>query len=396
MDKKTHDIWNDDDGAEERPRKKGSRLRRFLLFFLALVIVLAVVLVAAWRDGTGFDALYRYVSYGGSQDESYTYDASSSNRFAVLGDRLVVLSDTSLRLLSQGGEEVWSVQVKMSAPALSSGGGRAVAYDVGGTELYVLDENGLLMELTADPEYPFLAATLNTEGWLAVTAQKQNYKGCVTVYNNQLEEPIFEFDSSDRFVTDAYVTNDCSRLAAVTLGQENGVFVSNIVLYSMENAGKVEPIGDYDVSDGLELAIDQQGDQLVTVADTCLALTDRDGEDQVRYDYNGAYLREYATEGDGFTALLLNRYRSGSVGRLVTVDEEGQEIASLEVRDEVLGISAAGRYLGVLYLDRLVIYNQELQEYAALNGISYAKTVLMRQDGTALLVGSQKAEIFLP
>ena len=177
MDKKTHDIWNDDDGAEERrPRKKRPRLRRFLLFFLALVAVLAVVLVAAWRDGTGFDALHRYFSYGDDQEENYTYDASSSNRFALLGERLVVLSDTSLRLLDRGGEEIWSKQVKMNTPALASGGGRAVAYDVGGTELYVLDAEGLLLEMTADTEYPFLAATLNDEGWLAVTAEKQNYK----------------------------------------------------------------------------------------------------------------------------------------------------------------------------------------------------------------------------
>ena len=43
-----------------------------------------------------------------------------------------------------------------------------------------------------------------------------------------------------------------------------------------------------------------------------------------------------------------------------------------------------------------MIYNQELQEYATLNGISYAKSVLMRQDGTALLAGTQEAELFLP
>ena len=389
---KTHDIWNDDDGAEERPRKKRSRLRRFLLFFLALVVVLAIVLVAAWRDGTGFDALRRYFSYGSEEEENYTYDASSSNRFAVLGERLVVLSDTSLRLLDRGGEEVWSTQVKMNTPALAYGGGRAVAYDVGGTELYVLDETGMLLELTADADHAFLAATLNDQGWLAVTAEKQNYKGAVTVYNADLEEA-FEFRSSDRFVTDGYVTDDCKHLAAVTLGQENGVFVSNIVLYDLQ---VVDPIGDYDVSDGLVLAIGQQDDRLVTVTDTCLALTDLDGENQARYEYGGAYLREYALEGDGFTALLLNRYRSGSVGKLVTVDTDGEEIASLEVRGEVLGISAAGRYLGVLYLDRLVIYNQELQEYAVLNGISYARSVLMREDGSVLLAGSQEAELFLP
>ena len=137
-DKKTHDIWNDDD-EDRRPRKKRHRLRRFLLFFLALIAVLAVVLVAAWRDGTGFDVLHRYFSYD-QEGDSFTYDASSSNRFALLGERLVVLSDTSLRLLDRSGEEVWSVQVKMSAPFLATGGGRVVAYDIGGTELYVLDE----------------------------------------------------------------------------------------------------------------------------------------------------------------------------------------------------------------------------------------------------------------
>lgn len=389
--KRTHDIWNDDD-EERRPRKKRHRLRRFLLFLLALVAVLAVVLVAAWRDGTGFDILHRYFSYD-QEGDSYTYDAASSNRFALLGERLVVLSDTSLRLLGQGEEEIWSTQVKMDAPCLSTGGGRAVAYDVGGTELYVLDETGLLMELTVDEDHTFLAATLNAEGWLAVTSQMRGYKGAVTVYSDQLDEPVFEFHSSDRFATDGYVTDDCQGLAAVTLGQENSVFISNIVLYDLHAQ---DPVGNYPVSDGLVLAISQQGDRLAAVADTCLTFADLDGEHPARYEYSGAYLREYALEGDGFAALLLNRYKSGSVGTLVTVDDQGEEIASLEVRDEILGISAAGRYLGVLYLDRLVIYNQELQEYATLNGISYAKSVLMRQDGTALLAGTQEAELFLP
>lgn len=208
-----------------------------------------------------------------------------------------------------------------------------------------------------------------------MTSQKQGYKGSVTVYSADLEEqPVMVFDSSDRFVTDAYVTDDCKRLAAVTLGQENGVFVSNIVLYSLEKAGEVEPIGDYDVSDGLVLAIGQQGDRLVTVADTCLSLADRNGEDQVRYDYSGGYLREYALEGGGFTALLLNRYRSGSVGRLVTVDDQGEEIASLEVRTRS-GCFRRRPVSGRAVSGPLVIYNQEPP------GVRRPQRHQLRQDG---------------
>lgn len=100
--------------------------------------------------------------------------------------------------------------------------------------------------------------------------------------------------------------------------------------------------------------------------------------------------------GDGFTALLLNRYKSGGVGRLVTVDTDGQEIAALDVNEEILSISAAGRYLAVLYMDSVVIYTEELEIYAQLEGTDYARSVLMRQDGSALLLAAESAHLFLP
>ena len=391
---KTKDIWNDND-EEETPEKR-SRLRRFLLLALILVVVLGVVLVAAYRDGTGFDALHRLFSYGGTEGESgeftYTYEPSNSNRFALLGDSLVVLSDTELEVLDRSGQTVWSTPVKMTSPALATGGGCAVAYDVGGTELYVVDAGGERLSLRAEEGYPFISARLNSEGWLAVTAEKKNYKGSVSVYNDQMEH-VFDFNSSERFVIDAYVTDNHAELAAVTLGQEESVFVSNIVLYELD---KEDPVADYDVSDGLVMEIGQDGNTLLTVSDTALTCADTNGEVKASYSYGESYLREYDLGGDGFTALLLNRYKAGSVGRLVTVDTDGEEIASLDVNKEILGISAAGRYLAVLYTDSVVIYNEHLEEYASQTGTDYAREILMRTDGSALLLATENARLFLP
>ena len=371
-------------------------IRSFLSFLLMLAAVLLVVLLAAYRDGTGFDILRRYLHYGRAEQAGgetvYHYDASSKNRFALLGESLVVLSDASLSLYNSSGAEVWSTPVTMTAPALVSGGGRAVAYDVGGTSLYVLDQTGLLLELTADEEEPYIAATLNKNGALAVTAQKKGYKGSVKVYDRALGlEPDFEFKSSKRFVSDGYVLEDS--LAAVTLGQENGVFVSSIVLYQMP---ETEPAADYSISGGLVAAVGEQEGRLVTVSDTALTFAGANGEIAGTYSYGGAYLREYDLGGMGFAALLLNRYRSGSVGRLVTVDKDGEVLGSLDVREEVLDISASGRYLAVLYSDRLAVYNQDLQPYATLQGTGDARGVLMRSDGSALLLSAGSASLFLP
>ena len=391
----TKDIWNDNDGEEEekKPRRK---LRGCLIFFLTLVAVLGVVVFAAYRDGTGFDALRRYLNYGSVEkaggESVYDYDASASNRFAALGDRLVMLSDTRLCVLNDSGGEVWSTAVNMSAPALHSGGGKAVAYDVGGTVLYVVDQNGEVLTLTTSEEEPFISATLNGDGWLAVTAKLKGYKGCVRVYNSDMEE-VFLFRSSRRFVSDAWVAGKGSALAAVTLGQESGTFVSNVVLYHLTEE---EPYGNYDVTDGLAAATGWVDGKLAVVSDTSLTFADTKGTVEATCSYSDAHLREYDLNGDGFAAVLLNRYQTGSVGRLVTVAADGTELGSLDVSEEIQDISACGKYLAVLYLDRLVIYNPMLEAYASLKGTEAVRGVLMRSDGSALLLFSESAKLFLP
>ncbi len=393
MANRTKDIWNDDD-EEDLPIKR-HRLRSFLIFFLLLLAVLLVVLAAAWRDGTGLDALHRYFVYGKSEGDGstgYVYDASSSNRFAKLGNTLVVLSDTALSLVDGNGNTLWSASVKMESPALSAVGDRAVAYDVGGTQLYVLDQAGLVYQVSADETEPYLSATLNSSGELAVTARKQNYKAAVSVYDSA-GNPLFAFNSSERFVSNAYATDDGKYLAAVTLGQSGGAFASNVVLYDLT---ATDPVASWPVGSGMCYDMGAVGGSLTMVCDDGLYFSASDRELSASYSYGGSYLREYDLQGENYAVLLLNRYQSGSVARLVTVGADGQEIASLDVSEEVLSISASGRYIAVLYADKLAIYTPQLEQYASLTGTDYAREALVGSDGSALLMASEKAVRFLP
>jgi hypothetical protein len=390
---KTKDIWNDDD-EEDRPPKR-HRLRNFLIFFLLLLAVLGVVLAAAWRDGTGLDILRRYFAYGrnkGDGTTEYVYDASSSNRFAKLGDTLAILSDTSLSLVDKNGETIWSASVKMEAPAISAVGDRAVAYDVGGTELYVLDEGGLVYQQSTDEEEPYIAATLNSGGELAVTARKQSFKASVFAYDAAGNE-LFQFKSSERFVSNAYVTDDGKYLAAVTLGQSGGAFASGVVLYDLTDT---DPVASWTMGEGMCYDMGAAGQSLCMVCDNGLYFSSTARDLSAAYSYNGSYLREYDLHGENYAVLLLNRYQSGSVGRLVTVGTDGQEIATLSVSDEILSISASGRYIAVLYADKLVIYTPQLEQYASLTGTDYAREALAGNDGSALLLAAEHAVRFLP
>ena len=380
--------------TSRRPFQRPWTLPERLLLLFLLWLALGAALLLTVGHGAGLDAVRRYLRYGSRDNAArvYSYPASPSARFAALGDTLVVLTDTSLRLIGADGDEIWSQPVRMNSPALSVNGNRVAAWDVGGSELYALSESGPLLSLTADDDGPFLAARFNRNGWLSVTTGRQGYKGAVRVYDMRMK-PVFEFHSSRRFVMDACVLNDNRRVAALTLGQSESVFVTDAVYYRLDEK---EPETNCEIPDALPLELRQNGAGLTAVCDTCLVHLTADGAISARYDYDGAWLREYDTGGDGFTALYLSRYQSGSVGKLVTVDDDGAELGSVEVMEEVVDISAAGHYLAALYTDRLVVYNLALGVYASLGGTENVRGVMMRSDGSALLLGNSSAQLFLP
>lgn len=94
--------------------------------------------------------------------------------------------------------------------------------------------------------------------------------------------------------------------------------------------------------------------------------------------------------------MLAGKYRSGSQAELTTIDQEGQTIAALSVEEQILSLSAAGRYVAVLTAGRLDIYTQNLDLYDTLEDTGGARRVLMRSDGTALLIAGESANLYIP
>lgn len=382
---------------EEKPRRVAKRRRRPLLVLLAVAAVLAgIVTAAVLLDRSGFDGLRRSIIYAKAvKDENgcaqlYRYNSDQSGHFASLDGSLVSVSMHQLTVLDEKNRTLYDESVKFQTPSLQSRGGRAVAYDVGGTEVYVLSDKGLVYKLDCAGEV--LNASLNQKGWLTVVCGESGCKAAVRVYDAE-GEAVFAFRSSDRFVMTAALSADSRTLAAVTMGQENGVFASYVVFYrvnSDKEAGRCTLRGSvvYDLT--------AAGSGFCAVTEEQLCFLSGDGVMTAAYDYGGDYLRRVSVSDDGYAAVLLGRYRTGTQHRIVTVNGEGKELAALEIDAEVASLSAAGRYVAVLTGEELVIYDRQLKPCAQLQEVSQAREVLMRSDGSAVLAGSMAASLYLP
>ena len=400
MKKDTQSIYDLPQGdlQEEQPRRlrQKKKPRKWLWLTLTVLVVLGAVAAAVLWDANSFDGLRRSIIYARAEkDETgcaklYYYENDATSRFAAIDGSLVTVAANQVRVLDERSQVLYQNSVRFLHPDLVSGGGVAVAYDIGGTALYALDSKGLRWQQETEGE--LLAVTVNPHGYVTAVYNKSGAKAAVTVWDSN-GAAVFTFQSAQRFVMTAALGQDDRTLAAVTMGQEDGKFQSFLVLYHTDSDKMVATTP---VDGGVAYALETLQREFCAVTEQGLYLLDSGGELKASYSYGGQFLRRCVVGDGGWAALLLSRYKSGGYASLITVDGDGNELGGCDIDGEVLDISTAGRYVAVLFSDRLTIYDKYLTEVATLPDVSEVRAVLMRADGSAVLAGASGASLYLP
>lgn len=148
------------------------------MVILALVVVLAVVVAAAWKDLSSLDSVRRLFSYNKvTQDEQgkvemYSFSNDRSNTFALLGDHLIVASTTGVSIYSSSGSVVDSMSVKLTNPAIAVGGQTAAVYDIGGQTLLIYSSSGLVRDMSGECSGNILSVSVNSSDYLRSTPKR--------------------------------------------------------------------------------------------------------------------------------------------------------------------------------------------------------------------------------
>ncbi|MBQ2061799.1 MAG: hypothetical protein II458_03910 [Oscillospiraceae bacterium] len=395
MDKMILTRGNPQEEAPKRVEKKPNKKLRIALILLAVLVLLGVLVSVLW-DANSFDGLRRSVIYSHAEKDGngcamlYGYGGDRSARFAALDGSLLIASPTQIRLIGENGAVRFEESVRFQNCTVVKCGSRAAVCDVGGTDVYVMDSHGLTRHMEMPGQ--ILAASMSEKGCLTVTVNDSGYKASVKVYDEN-GAPAFDFHSADRFLMAASLSRDGRTMMAVTLGESDGVFANRLVTYRLTGT---QPLNKVDLTGGAVYDVGVVGRRFCAVSEDALYFLTASGALTETYDFDGATLRRCSLDGDGYAALLLGHYKTGSRCRLVTVNEDGRPVAELEVDGDVVDLSVSGRYVAVLYSDHLTIYDKTLRQLATLKEVSTVRQVLMRNDGSAVLAGLTSASLYLP
>lgn len=386
---------------EETPKKKHSIknifLRLFALLVTAALILGALFLVVNW-DRYNLDAIKRRLALravetsASGEAEPFTHGGGSGAVFAYLSDGIVMTSNTGIHYYTFSGQQYAEQVMTMEYPVLSATASAAVAYDAGGQILHLYRGGEEAFTFTLEGAGDLLSARLNNSGWLAVTAQESGYKGTVTVYNSGYQR-VFRLNRSSTFLVDAMVSPDCKSVAVITMGQQNGSFESQLLVYRLDSE---EPVAQISLGSRTILDLDYESGQIWLLSESGLMTVSVSDWSVSNHSFGNRYLKGCAFGGDGFTLLLLGSYRAGSADQALILSPEAEVLQIVSLQEQVLSFDAAGRYFCLLVGGELNIYTRDLELYRNLEDAQGARYVALAENGSAMLADRQQAWLYIP
>lgn len=351
---------------------------RFLggLFLLGLAVLAVIGIVQSGKTGEKADPA-----------SAFSFDPYSENRFTAVGRGLLVSADSGLTLFDESGALLLSRTAGYTDPLTYSRGKTAAVWSQENSIALLVKENGEIVEVGLPGSV--ITGKVNEQGWSVFLAREGGSKG-VAIAVKPDGQAVYRVRMGSSYPVDADLSPDSGSLALLTLqgaGCHLGIYSLNQETELRGWTGEEEIFFEAEYLGGDALLL-LSTERAVFLDEKCQPVND--------YSFTDEFLKDYAVSEEGFIVLALGRHRNGSTARLLTLDRDGRELASLTVQGEVEGLSAAGRWISVLYQDRLVIYDPDLQEKGSLENASGVQASLVREDGSAIVVAGGNATIFEP
>ena len=167
------------DPEPQKPR------RRWPLYLLAVLIVLALLAAFLLTKTHVLDGLKRSLRYLGKNGENYgsvSFETLGSTAYGQLNGGLGVATGSSVTLFSEEGKQLGSEQHAMTAPVICTGQDRLLCYDAGGNYLTVLVKSGSAV-FSQTPEQTIFDADLSSGGYSAMLTAGDSGRSLLQVYD---------------------------------------------------------------------------------------------------------------------------------------------------------------------------------------------------------------------
>lgn len=368
------------------------RWRKVIHIVLSVLLILACILVTAVfimnRNGKNMEEIRETLLSpfkGNRQTDIFYYDNGRTGVFAEIDGHFMIASATGIQLFGEDGEEIFFKSGVMDSPAVKSRGEYALAYDVGGTKVFLLDKNGLVYSMLT--EEPIISGDVRSDGKFVLCTQESGYFGLATVYTVE-GNAIFRWYSGENHLLAAALDDSDDQLAVLTLGQRG----SKVTRFRLDQEDPVASV-QFDQEVALDMAF-REDDVLVVVAADHLYFTNGQGTITGQYDYSGKLLLDYTLLGGSGVAVAYRDYENSMAGTVAVLNTKAEVLGEKTVDGEIAALTMDKKTVAVLFNTQLILYNQKMEEKETFEPDPGCGSVLLRAGEYAIATGDYSAEVF--
>ncbi len=300
-----------------RQKKKRAKKQKIIAFMIFFAVIFGLyVSKDRWMPNFTID------NSGYTDDEITTGEfplkiANGTNyKTCVMGDKLMVLTDTRRYLFSPSGETFKVESHAYSNPIMKSDGSRVLMYEQNGTSLRMDSKRGTLYEKKTDN--PIYLASAGSRGYSAVVTQSDQYVCELHVFDISGDEIYFR--GCTQRVMDVVFRNDCNGCYVIMLNVAEGNLVSEVMSINFENSEEEWKIGNI-VTCPVSVHVSED-DKLILFGDDMYVCFDTGGNTVLEYKYPGALIDASYSDA-GAVMIFENKERRSATLSVITEPETG-------------------------------------------------------------------------
>ena len=316
--------------ARKKRQKKfaAQRTRKFIGAVLILAVLLGSIYLFITEDIAGIIGDRIASSRAGSEGLPVDISGMTVKDTFAVGEHIGVMTDAVYYLYAEKGKQLLSAQHGFANPIVEASGRRFLIYDQGGNKLMVRMRDKILFE--KEFEYKIISADLSSDGLLSVVTSAQRYASQLHVFDENYEEEIFTWSSSDEYIVCASADADSKTVAAAALSaNESGEMVTTVHIFTSEAAVELAS-NEFKGASVLGLEYDDNSD-IKLICDTIAAVINKDGNILGRTLYNSVPVGAINIPGKAGAVIIFDRFTEARATDALFLGENFEEIKTVSI-----------------------------------------------------------------
>lgn len=340
-------------GGKTITLKTANKIKLTAVIFVILILVsIAAAQISGFTASMASDGLRTVIAKIGS-GEGYPYSLAgiSATDLSSSGSDLVLLEDTSVRVIDSTAKEISNIEHSFDHPVMKTSSGRILLYDIGAKQLRLQSKTRILFEKQTD--YIILTAALGRDGSVAVATRADGAESMLTVYDKSHKQ-VFQWACAKEHIVACDISDNGKKYAVAVLGVDNGSVYSKVYLFEKN---KTEPLASFDYNDSAltEIKFLENDRYIVYGNNVCEIVNGKTVAEKIDVSTNTPS-RIFVSDNNT-AALVLSKYSSTTQKILTVYSKSGKSLFTAEVTGIVKDVATDGKYTAVLTDSQVCIYN---------------------------------------